>query len=634
MGLKSEILEAILELGYEKPTPIQEIAIPKVLESKQDLIAFAQTGTGKTAAFSLPILNQIDTSKKGVKCIVLSPTRELGLQIAADIESYSKNMYGLKVVAVYGGADIMGQIRKLERGCDIVVGTPGRTLDLVKRNKLDLETVEFLVLDEADEMLSMGFAEDLDAILGNTPKEKQTLLFSATMPPDMLKLSKKYMTDPFEISAGSKQETNTNVTHQYYKINSRDRYPALKRAVDIAPDIYGIIFCRTRAETKEVAERLAEDGYNTDALHGDLSQAQRDYVMNRFRNRQLQLLIATDVAARGLDVNELTHVINYKLPDEDAVYVHRSGRTGRANNEGYSISLLTAKEESRLRYLEKKIGRKFEKVPIPNGKDICQKQLFNLIDNIKETEIANSHIDSFLPQIYEMFEDMTKEEVLKKIVSAEFNRFLEYYRDAPDLNKTSDPRERERSRERDNDRDDDRGGRRDRGERRDRDRGERSERKPHTTAANMTRYFINQGKKDGFSPKLLMGMINSNLGGATPEIGQIEIMKMFSFFEMESGHTADLQRAAKDMEFNGREISIEESSPRPSGGGDRADRGGSRDSGGYRGGDRSDSREKRTSGGDRDGGYRGSRDARPRESAPRSSQRPAGSHGAKRRTRR
>ena len=641
MGLKSEILEAILELGYEKPTPIQEIAIPKVLESKQDLIAFAQTGTGKTAAFSLPILNQIDTSKRGVKCIVLSPTRELGLQITADIESYSKNIPGFKVVAVYGGADIMGQIKKLERGCDIVVGTPGRTLDLVKRNKLDLETVEFLVLDEADEMLSMGFAEDLDAILGNTPKDKQTLLFSATMPPDMLKLSKKYMTDPFEISAGSKQETNTNVTHQYYKINSRDRYPALKRAVDIAPDIYGIIFCRTRAETKEVAERLAEDGYNTDALHGDLSQAQRDYVMNRFRNRQLQLLIATDVAARGLDVNELTHVINYKLPDEDAVYVHRSGRTGRANNEGYSISLLTAKEESRLRYLEKKIGRKFEKVPIPNGKDICQKQLFNLIDNIKETEIANSHIDSFLPQIYEMFEDMTKEEVLKKIVSAEFNRFLEYYRDAPDLNKTSDPRERERSRERENDRDDDRGGRRERperGERRDRDRGERSERserKEHTTASNMTRYFINQGKKDGFSPKLLMGMINSNLGGATPEIGQIEIMKMFSFFEMESGHTADLQRAAKDMEFNGREISIEESSPRPSGvgdrGSDRGDRGGSRDGGGYRGGERSGSRE---GGGYKGGDRSGSRDARPRESAPRSSQRPAGSHGAKRRTRR
>jgi len=382
MGLNPEILSAIEELGYQNPTKIQELAIPKILESKQDLIAFAQTGTGKTAAFSLPVLNQIDPSKKGIKCIVLSPTRELGLQIAEDIKSYSKNVSGFKVVAVYGGADITSQIKKIERGCDVVVGTPGRTLDLIKRNRLNLEGVEFLVLDEADEMLSMGFAEDLDAILANTPADKQTLLFSATMPPDMVKLSKKYMTDPVEISAGSKQEANLNVTHQYYKINSRDRYPALKRAVDFAPDIYGIIFCRTRAETKEVAERLAEDGYNTDALHGDLSQAQRDYVMGRFRSRQLQLLIATDVAARGLDVNELTHVINYKLPDEDAVYVHRSGRTGRAGNEGFSIALLTAKEEGRLRYLERKIGRKFEKVDIPNGQEICQKQLFSLIDNI------------------------------------------------------------------------------------------------------------------------------------------------------------------------------------------------------------------------------------------------------------
>lgn len=560
MGLKSEILSAITDLGYEKPTPIQQLALPKVLESKQDLIAFAQTGTGKTAAFSLPILNQIDSQKEGIKCIILSPTRELGLQIAEDIKSYSKNLTGFKVVAVYGGADIMTQIKKLERGCDIVVGTPGRTLDLIKRNRLNLEGVQYLVLDEADEMLSMGFAEDLDAILANTPQEKQTLLFSATMPPDMVKLSKKYMTDPIEISAGNKQEANTNVTHQYYKINSRDRYPSLKRAVDIAPDIYGIIFCRTRAETKEVAERLAEDGYNTDALHGDLSQAQRDYVMNRFRNRQLQLLVATDVAARGLDVNELTHVINFKLPDEDAVYVHRSGRTGRAANMGISLSLLTAKEESRLRYLEKKIGRKFEKVSIPNGQEICEKQLFSLIDNIKETEIANSHIDSFLPQIFDMFKDMTKEEVLKKIVSTEFNRFLDYYRDAPDLNKTSDKRERERKNDRNNSNDDDRGERRGRREKRE-----------HKTAANMTRYFINQGKKDGFSPKLLMGMINSHMGGLSPEIGQIEIMKMFSFFEMETGHTSDLQRAAKQMEFNGREVAIEESSPRPEGNGEQKD---------------------------------------------------------------
>ncbi len=605
MGLKSEILSAIEELGYVNPTKIQELALPKILESKQDLIAFAQTGTGKTAAFSLPVLNQIDTNKKGIKCIVLSPTRELGLQIAEDIKSYSKNIPGFKVVAVYGGADITRQIKNIERGCDVVVGTPGRTLDLIKRNRLNLVGVEFLVLDEADEMLSMGFAEDLDAILANTPSEKQTLLFSATMPPDMVKLSKKYMTNPAEITAGNKQEANTNVTHIYYKINNRDRYPALKRAVDVSPDIYGIIFCRTRAETKEVAERLAEDGYNTDALHGDLSQAQRDYVMGKFRNRSLQLLVATDVAARGLDVNELTHVINFKLPDEDAVYVHRSGRTGRAGNEGVSLTLLTGNEERRLRYLEKKIGRKFERVDIPVGKEICEKQLFNLIDNIKETEISNSHIDSFLPQIFEKFEDMSKEEVIKKIVSTEFNRFLEYYRDAPDLNKTSDRRERERNRDRN--RDDDRGDRRERR----RDRGDRQE---HKTASNMTRYFINQGKKDGFSPKILMGMINSHLGGATPEIGQIEIMKMFSFFEMESGHTSDLQRAAKQMEHNGREISIEESSPKPSGGGR----------------DRGDRRDGRGGGRDRDRG--GDRRSRERSrGGSRSASR--GSHGAKRRRR-
>jgi ATP-dependent RNA helicase DeaD len=609
MGLKSEILSAIEELGYVNPTKIQELALPKILESKQDLIAFAQTGTGKTAAFSLPVLNQIDTSKKGIKCIVLSPTRELGLQIAEDIKSYSKNIPGFKVVAVYGGADITSQIRNIERGCDVVVGTPGRTLDLIKRNRLNLEGVEFLVLDEADEMLSMGFAEDLDAILANTPKEKQTLLFSATMPPDMVKLSRKYMTDPLEISAGSKQEANTSVTHLYYKINNRDRYPALKRAVDVAPDIYGIIFCRTRAETKEVAERLSEDGYNTDALHGDLSQAQRDHVMGKFRNRSLQLLVATDVAARGLDVNELTHVINFKLPDEDAVYVHRSGRTGRAGNEGISLTLLTGNEEKRLRYLEKKIGRKFERVDIPNGKEICEKQLFNLIDNIKETEIANSHIDSFLPQIYEKFEEMSKEEVIKKIVSTEFNRFLEYYRDAPDLNKTSDKRERERNRDRDNNRDSDRGNRRDRGG----DRGDRRERKEHKTADNMTRYFINQGKKDGFNPKILMGMINSHMEGKSPEIGQIEIMKMFSFFEMEKGYTQDLQRASKNMEHNGRDVSIEESSPKPSGGGgdrrdrDRGDRGGNRD------------RSPRSGGGKE---HRGG-----------GSSRAGGSHGAKRRRR-
>jgi ATP-dependent RNA helicase DeaD len=591
MGFKPEILAAIKDLGYEKPTPIQSLAIPHILSDKKDLIAFAQTGTGKTAAFSLPILENIDPDAPNIKCIILSPTRELGIQISKDIVSYSTKMKNLKVVPVYGGASMDTQIRDLKRGCDIVVGTPGRTLDLIKRKKLSLEDVQYLVLDEADEMLSMGFAEDLDAILANTPAEKQTLLFSATMPPDMVKLSKKYMTNPVEISAGSKKEANTNVHHVYYRINARDRYVALKRAVDFAPDIYGIIFCRTRAETKDIAEKLAGEGYNTDALHGDLSQAQRDYVMGRFRNRQLQLLIATDVAARGLDVQELTHVINYRLPDEDAVYVHRSGRTGRAKNEGISLSLLTAKEENSLRYLEKKIGRKFEKIDIPGGKEICEKQLFHLINNIIETEVMSTQIERFLPQINEMFADYSKEEIIKQVVSVEFTQFLNYYRNAPDLNKVSSDRRGDRDRDRGRDRDGrDRDGR-------DRDDSRRGRSRPGDE--NMTRYFINQGKKDGFRPKDLMTVVNELLTGKSPEIGQIEIMKMFSFFEMEGGHTADMQKALDNYNYRGRDVVIEESKPKGGGGGNR---GGGRDR--KRGGDR-DRNRGGGYGSNRGGGHRG-----------------------------
>lgn len=539
LGLKKEILQAVEALGFVSPTDIQSLAIPHILTSDQDLIAYAQTGTGKTAAFSLPILEQINTAQHGIKCIILSPTRELGVQIAKDIEAYSKFMKNLKVVAVYGGASIEHQIRDIKRGADIIVGTPGRTLDLVNRNVLNLEGVQFLVLDEADEMLSMGFADDMDAILATTPQEKQTLLFSATMPKEMKKMAKKYMYSPIEISAGSKQEANTNVHHVYYKIHSRDRYLALKRAVDFNPDIYGIIFCRTRSETKNVAEKLAADGYNTDALHGDLSQAQRDYVMNRFRNRQLQLLIATDVAARGLDVQELTHVINYNLPDEDEVYVHRSGRTGRADNVGISLVLLTTKELGRLKTIEKKIGRKFDRMPIPDGKEICQNQLFHLIDNIVNTEIVDEQIDKFLPEVYGLLGSISKEELIRKVVSVEFNRFLEYYRDADDLNINADKQVgRERSSSRGSD-------------------------------VAMTRFFINQGKKDGLNPKGLMNMINQNMQGQSPEIGQIEIMKMFSFFELETKFKKDLLNAMKQAKFKGRRVSVEESKPKKGGGGKR-----------------------------------------------------------------
>lgn len=544
LGLKPEILQAVEALGFENPTDIQGLAIPHILSSEQDLIAYAQTGTGKTAAFSLPILEQINTSQKGIKCIILSPTRELGLQIAKDIKTFSKFMDNLKVVAVYGGASIDQQVRDIKRGADIIVGTPGRTLDLVNRKVLNLEGVQFLVLDEADEMLSMGFADDMDAILATTPAEKQTLLFSATMPREMKKMAKKYMNSPIEISAGSKSEANTNVHHVYHKIHSRDRYLALKRAVDINPDIYGIIFCRTRSETKNVAEKLAADGYNTDALHGDLSQAQRDYVMNRFRNRQLQLLIATDVAARGLDVQELTHVINYNLPDEDEVYVHRSGRTGRADNVGISLVLLTGKELNRLRSLEKKIGRKFDQMPIPDGKEICQNQLFHLIDNIVNTEIVDERIDNFLPEVYGLLGSMSKEELIRKVVSVEFNRFLEYYRDAPDLNINAEKGDKGRDRDR-----------------RERGRGDRD--------VDFKRFFINQGKKDGLNPKALMTLINQNMHGQSPEIGQIEIMKMFSFFELEAKFAKDLLKAMKQANFKGKRVSVEESKPKKGGGGKR-----------------------------------------------------------------
>lgn len=542
LGLKPEILSAIADMGYVMPTPIQQMALPQLLSSDQDLIAYAQTGTGKTAAFSLPILNQIDSKQRGIKCIILSPTRELGIQICNDIKNYSQNMSALKVVPVYGGASIDQQLRDLSRGCDIVVGTPGRTLDLINRGQLDLSSVQWLVLDEADEMLSMGFAEDMDAILATTPKSKQTLLFSATMPKEMLSMAKKYMSSPVEISAGSKQEANTNVHHVFFRINSRDRYLALKRAVDFNPDIYGIIFCRTRSETKNVAEKLAADGYNTDALHGDLSQAQRDHVMSRFRSRQLQLLIATDVAARGLDVQDLTHVINYNLPDEEEVYIHRSGRTGRATKEGMSIVLATKKEEQRLRSIEKKIGRKFDRMLIPGGKEICENQLFHLIDNIINTEIVDNQIDRFLPQVYEMFNDISKEDLIRKVVSVEFNRFLEYYRNAPDLNK-----------EKGSDREGN-----DRGDRGDRESGKRFRDKD----VEFVRFFINQGKKDGFNPKSLIRLINESMPGKSAEIGQIEIMKMFSFFEIEAGFAKELPKALKRVQFKGRGIQIEESKPK------------------------------------------------------------------------
>jgi len=434
MGLNANILKAIEALGFENPTPIQEKTIPFLLTSNNDMTAVAQTGTGKTAAYGLPIIQQIDKNEKSVQALILSPTRELALQITADLNAFSKFEKNIKIAVLYGGSDISKQIKQLEEGAGIVVGTPGRTLDLIKRKKLKVDKIRWLVLDEADEMLSMGFKDELDAILENSPAEKQTLLFSATMPAEIVSISKKYMTDTHEISAGRKNSGADNVDHHYYLIHAKDRYVALKRVVDINPSIYSIIFCRTRSEAKEIADKLMQDGYNADALHGDLSQAQRDFVMSRFRSRHLQILVATDVAARGLDVNDLTHVINYNLPDDPEIYIHRSGRTGRAGKKGISVVFIHLREKSKLRQSEKKINKEFIRKSVPSGKEICEKQLFSLIDKVEKVSVNETQIAEFMPVIYKKLAWLDREELIKHFVSVEFNRFLQYYENATDLN--------------------------------------------------------------------------------------------------------------------------------------------------------------------------------------------------------
>src|SRR6056297_1115478 len=460
MGLNPEIQLAIEEIGFEQPTPIQEKVVPFLMNDKQDLVALAQTGTGKTAAFGLPILQQIDTTKKASQALILRPTRELALQIANDLENYARHLTKINIAVVYGGADIKKQINQLERGAQIVVGTPGRTLDLIKRKKLKVNEIQWLVLDEADEMLSMGFKDDLDAILETSPAEKQTLLFSATMPKEIVSIANKYMNNPFEISVGKKNTGAENVEHHYYLIHAKDRYIALKRIADLNPNIYGIIFCRTRAETKDVADKLMQDGYNADALHGDLSQSQRDHVMARFRTKHLQMLVATDVAARGLDVNDLTHVINYNLPDDPEIYIHRSGRTGRAGKRGISVTLIHLREKGKLRQVEKSVNKKFIQQQVPSGKEICEKQLFNLIDRMEQVDVNETEIESFMPVIYKKLSWLDREDLIKRFVSVEFNRFLKYYENAPDINVDESRTSHDESRYSER-----RGGRSERGER-------------------------------------------------------------------------------------------------------------------------------------------------------------------------
>jgi ATP-dependent RNA helicase DeaD len=553
-GLREDLLRAIKEMGFEKPTEIQGLTIPQLAKSDEDLIALAQTGTGKTAAFGLPLLNHINADSKETQGLILCPTRELCLQVAKDIENYAKYYNKFRVTAVYGGASAENQIKDLNRGAQVVVGTPGRTLDLIKRRKLKVGAIRVLVLDEADEMLSMGFKDDLDSILENTPSERQTLLFSATMPTEIVRISKNYMNNPIQISAGKRNVGATNVDHEYYVVKASDRYEALKRIADMNPNIYGIVFCRTRRETKEVADKMMKDGYNADALHGDLSQAQRDHVMNRFRNKVLQILVATDVAARGLDVNELTHVINYNQPDEAEIYIHRSGRTGRAGNKGVSISIMHKRELNKVSRLEKIVGKKFKQCQVPSGRDICGVQLFNLIGKMEDTVVDQEQIGPFMEDIYAKLNDMSREDLIQKFVSVEFNRFLAYYKNARDLNAAANER----------------GGRSERGER-----GERFEkkRKGDRNSEGFVRFHINVGSKNNVAPPQLIGLINDATQTRNIEIGRIEILKKFSFFEVPEKEKATILKSFEGVDHNGVTIVVEEAqaaSHSGSRGGDRS----------------------------------------------------------------
>lgn len=573
IGLRKEILSAISEMGFEQPTSIQEKAIPIILSSDKDVIARAQTGTGKTGAFGLPILHKLNLKSDHVQALVLCPTRELCIQITNELQNFAKNLQPVKVVPVYGGSSMDTQIFGLKQKPQIVVGTPGRTLDLINRKKLKLDELQWLVLDEADEMLSMGFKEDMDAIMASIAPEKQTLLFSATLPPEIVRLVKTYMQDPVEVAAEQIQTGAENVTHHFYEVHARDRYVALKRILDYHPNIYAIVFCRTRAETKEIAEKLSADGYNSDALHGDLSQQQREYTMNRFRNRSLQLLIATDVAARGLDVTDLTHVINYNLPDDPDVYVHRSGRTGRAHRKGVSISIIHSREHGRLRDVERRVGKRIEKKRVPTGKEICEKQLFHLVDKVENVEVEESQIKDYLPVIFNKLAWLDRDELIKRFVSIEFNRFLAYYKDAHDINvihkadakaegrgkrtkvetegrAKGDYKTESKARGKDRFKDKERKGSRD-------EKPSPAKRGADRPKIKFTPLVINQGSVNKFTPKVLLSLINQYLPDQEAQIGKIDVQFAHTIFDVDSDFQEDIIKAFKKAKYRGAKLTVD-----------------------------------------------------------------------------
>ena len=534
LGVRDDLLKGIAELGFESPMPVQEKVIPVLLNGDHDLVALAQTGTGKTAAFGLPIIQRVDTAINAPQALVLAPTRELCLQIAGDLADFSKYVPDLKVIPVYGGSSIQSQIHALKSGAQIIIATPGRLIDLINRGVVKLDNIHTVVLDEADEMLNMGFVDSINDILAHVPDNRKMLMFSATMPPEAAKIAKRYMHSPEEIVIGTRNEGAKNVRHIYYMVNAKDKYLALKRIADNSPNIYAIIFCRTRRDTQEIADKLIADGYNADALHGDLSQQQRDMVMKKFRDRVTSLLVATDVAARGLDVDDLTHVINYGLPDDTAVYTHRSGRTGRAGKAGVSIAIIHSREKGRLREIERIIGKKFERKEVPTPEHIIEKQLYNLADRIERVEVDDNEIDRYLPGVFKKLSWLTNEDLLKRVLSLEFKRLLNYYKDAPTIDFIDEKPSKK-------------------------DRKERTPRTPQdkdrrTAEKGMARIYVNAGKADGFFAGNLIDLLNHTVPGQRVDVGRIDLMPDYSLFDVKKADAARVVAALKGADFFGKRL--------------------------------------------------------------------------------
>ena len=573
LGLNESLLKAISDLGFETPSEVQEKAIPLLLEDDTDIVALAQTGTGKTAAFGFPLIQKIDPFNKQTQVLILSPTRELCLQITNEIKLYSKYIDGLYTVAVYGGASIHDQARDIKRGAQVIVATPGRMQDMINRGMVNIKNISICVLDEADEMLNMGFYEDITSILSDTPKDKNTWLFSATMPQEVARIAKEFMRNPQEITVGHKNSSSANISHEYYLVNARDRYEGLKRLADANPDIFSVIFCRTKRDTQAVAEKLIEDGYNAAALHGDLSQAQRDGVMKSFRGRQIQMLVATDVAARGIDVDNITHVINYQLPDEIETYTHRSGRTGRAGKSGTSFVIITKSEIRKIHSIERIIKTKFEEKPIPSGMEICEIQLLHLANKIKDTETDHA-IDNYLPSIMELLQDIPKEELIKKVISVEFNRFLNYYKKTKDLASQDS-----------------------------------SSSRAEIPSDGSVRYFINIGSRDDYDWMSLKDYLRDTLEVGQDDVFKVDVKEGFSFFNTNADMAEKVMAVLNSVDINGRKINVEISKNEGGRSSGRRDHNG-RSGGGRSGGSGFSGRRE---GGNSGGGYRGNRDGGNRE---------------------